>query len=151
MLKLSYFTVLEDGHRLEARLELDGQPFQLFFASPQVALAPQSEACLAAVLPTALMVHASQVQAEGTASQEFLDILAKAQALLLKWRRGWRGVEIQGVTPTHAAPPGGPGIGVFFSLGVDSFYFLLSHLVFIHGCDVSLPEQDLRRRISAAF
>jgi asparagine synthetase B (glutamine-hydrolysing) len=47
-----------------------------------------------------------------------------------------------------------PGVGCFFSGGVDSFYTLLkhrqevTHIIFVHGFDIALEEKELRSRAS---
>jgi hypothetical protein len=60
---------------------------------------------------------------------------------------------------THSAESWEParGVGCFFSGGVDSFYTALKHqdqisaLVFVHGFDVPLANQDLRASVSRAL
>lgn len=58
--------------------------------------------------------------------------------------------------PSSDAPAPGQGVGCFFSGGVDSFYTLLERrdeitdIVVVHGFDVRLDDQPLRRALSEA-
>lgn len=57
----------------------------------------------------------------------------------------------QSITPKLDS---GPRVGTFFSGGVDSFHTYLTHrdeitdLIFVHGFDIGLEEQQLRRQVS---
>src|SRR5262249_56429735 len=69
-------------------------------------------------------------------------------------RPGLRPVTLN--APSDDAQARGEGIGCFFSGGVDSFYTLLERreditdIVVVHGFDVRLEDEPLRRGLSEA-
>lgn len=146
----------KDGRRIEAHLELNGKPFELFFESPNTMLAPRLEGLLAMTLTAAMSSHCGTVRARGSVSPEFLQNLYQAQELLVSWRPSYQRATYEGIEPVSTSGSGGTGSGVFFSLGLDSYYSLLknldeiTHIIFIHGYDLALHDQQLRQRSTEA-
>lgn len=156
MLIIDDLRLEKDSRRLETRLELNGKPFELFFESPNTMLAPRLEGLLAMTLTAAMSSHCGTVRARGSVSPEFLQNLYKAQELLLSWRPSYQRVGYEGIEPVATSGSGGAGSGVFFSLGLDSFYSLfkhldeITHIIFIHGYDLALHERQLRQQTTEA-
>jgi hypothetical protein len=82
--------------------------------------------------------------------------LEKFQTIFHCWYPEYRKVEIS-VPGRRGEPvtPHGTGVGLFFSGGADCMYSLITHepeithLIFVHGCDIRLDQQDFRALVSA--
>ena len=110
----------------------------------------------ATLLPS--MALGERLLIEADVSPRLLSAVERIQALYAEWFHYTRIVPVTvGVrTPTDSAG----AIGCFFSGGVDSFYSLLkrkslydggagdiTHLIFIHGCDIGLHQRSLYRKV----
>lgn len=108
------------------------------------------------------MVTGSSLRLPGKVSPKLVSSLPKIQDLLCLWgeehwdakfRRVPVEVKVQGEL---AEQQRASGVACFFSGGVDSFYTLLKHLgevthiIFVHGFDITLKNQSLRARASHA-
>jgi hypothetical protein len=106
------------------------------------------------------MITDSRLKVPGKVSPRLLATLPKLQDVLHLWgTRNW-GARVQRI-PIEAEAKGSSvqptsGIACFFSGGVDSFYTLLknrdrvTHLIFVHGFDITLANRSLRARASYA-
>jgi hypothetical protein len=76
------------------------------------------------------------------------------QNALSSWRPEFRPVSLVGAAPRTPSEPPAPGVGAFFSGGVDSFYTVLrhqdeiTHLVTMYGFDIRLDNHAVRRQVS---
>ncbi len=97
---------------------------------------------LATALPVAARLGLP-IEVGAPVSPAFREAADELQEIHSTWFDGYRPVEISAPKPSGPPPAGGPGVASFFSLGVDSFDTLLenrgriSHLVYIHGFDLS--------------
>lgn len=90
----------------------------------------------------------------GLVDQEGLDNAGDALALLHSWFPETMGVVVDVTARTRTTTSGRPtGTGCFFSGGVDSFYSVqtererITHLVFVHGFDIKIDDDDLADRV----
>ncbi len=107
---------------------------------------------LATLLPA--MVLGAPLHAAGPVSPRLLETVPIIQDVFSAWDRTFRRVPIEAGAAEPAGLPRPRGIGCFFSAGTDSWYSLvkhrdeISHLIFIHGYDISLERRTLRDRAS---
>jgi lipid II:glycine glycyltransferase (peptidoglycan interpeptide bridge formation enzyme) len=115
------------------------------------------------LLPLALppaMIAGSRLKLPGSVSPRLLSTLPKLQDVFHLWGTQNWGMKYQRVpvdvgARSKSAEPAS-GVACFFSGGVDSFYTLLkhrdkvTHLIFVHGFDITLANRSLRTRASRA-
>src|SRR5215213_4626174 len=106
------------------------------------------------------MITDSRLKVPGKVSSRLFATLPKLQDVLHLWgTRNWgarvQRIPIEGEAKSNGATPAS-GIACFFSGGVDSFYTLLknsdkvTHLIFVHGFDITLANRSLRAQASRA-
>ena len=104
------------------------------------------------------MVRGAAISVRNPVSRKMTEALPRIQEIYRSW---WTDLSS---TPTvvigerrRRAVRRDRQTAVFFSAGVDSFYSLLKHiddidtLVFVHGFDIALGRQNLRKRVSLAI
>jgi hypothetical protein len=125
-----------------------------FSAPPGVILAPRIEPfVIAALLGAMASGEALEVDPEWPVSPRLLAGLDRIQRVLHAWNPRLSRIEI------HATPGTVPrvreGVALFFSGGVDATYSLLeheaeiTHLIFIHGFEITLDNEPLFARALA--
>ncbi|HET6631265.1 MAG TPA: hypothetical protein VFG73_00975 [Rhodanobacteraceae bacterium] len=134
-----------DGYRqLSARID----HFHLWYrVPPDCPLSDRGDAFVAAALLPAM--HAGEpLEIEGAAvSPMLLRGAERVQAMVSRWDRRFRRIEIR--AETAPAVPTRPGVGCFFSGGIDGTYTLLRHqeeidcLVFVKGLDMQVENDAL--------
>jgi hypothetical protein len=137
---------------LSAKIQSGAKTYKLSYCVTGCPVAVTSEPFLAASLFPAMCLP---LQIVGEASPRLLEHLPQIQEILCTWDPSLGHIDVQ----ANAASPGepGPGIGCFFSGGVDSFYSILKHaqeitaLIFVHGFDVRLSDTLLRSTVSTAL
>jgi hypothetical protein len=135
-----------DGGRVTARLSLGSQDFDLFFETSEGPPAGSQDAFVVASLLLA-MKAGTELVVEGPVSERLLSSLPQAQTILSAWEPRFRPIEVR--AETYALSPRAAGTGVFFSLGVDSFYTLreeadeLTHLIMVKGYDPARLDDAL--------
>lgn len=146
----------DNNQRVAAKLDFGSDRWRVFYLSDSTPLTVNSETFIAlGLLPC--MRHGKSIHIQGNVSQQFLENLEKVQEFFLAWKPQYSRVAIHGVTPVGKAPSTENRVGVFFSLGVDSFYTFLKHreeitdLIFVHGFDIPLRSQTLRDQASEAL
>jgi len=95
------------------------------------------------------------LRVEGEISPKMLLGAERFMEIMNKWRPEYRPIKIE-AAQSDGTIKNGRNIGMFFSGGVDSFYTLLknentklpasekiSHLLFVHGFDISLDDHKL--------
>lgn len=133
-----------DGFELWYRFPKEVYPHIRISANPFVP---------ALVLPS--MYAGENLRIEGVVSQKLLEGAARVIEIYRMWHDDLKRIKIEAEDATKIIMPG-PNTASFFSGGVDSFYTLLknknsqhadseriSHLIFVHGFDISLEETEL--------
>jgi lipid II:glycine glycyltransferase (peptidoglycan interpeptide bridge formation enzyme) len=106
------------------------------------------------------MVTGSRLKLPGKISSRLLSTAPKIQDVFCRWDEKFQfppqyvpvDAEVRRSRTTERAS----GVACFFSGGVDSFYTLLknqdevTHLIFVHGFDITLTNRSLRKRASHA-
>jgi lipid II:glycine glycyltransferase (peptidoglycan interpeptide bridge formation enzyme) len=106
------------------------------------------------------MITDSRLKLTGRVSSGLLSSLPKLQDVFHIWgTRNWganlRRVPVDVESRSMGTKPAS-GVACFFSGGVDSFYTLLknrtkvTHLIFVHGFDITLANRSLRSQASRA-
>jgi len=156
------------GARLSARLQGGpGLPPTLWFEVPAAfadGLSARGDPFLP-ILVLRAMQRPGPIVIEAEVSPELLASARRAAALLDSWGLPpgrVRGAKLEIQAPLGVAAHRGPGVGAFFSGGVDSFYTVLknlarypetdsralTHLVMLHGFDVREEDGALFERLS---
>ncbi len=145
--------------RVSVPITLDRRVYPVWFVASED-FGREADFLLPLTLPSA-MVTGSRLKLPGTVSPQLLSAVPKIQDIFCLWGEEHWGVEFQRV-PVHANVRSRPtadrasGVACFFSGGLDSFYTLLkhrdevTHLIFVHGFDISLTNQTLRAQASQA-
>lgn len=147
----------EQGSEVSA--EVGGQ--RLFFRAPSSAItAARIEPFLPAAVMAAMARRESlEVDPAAPVSPRLLQGIDRIQDILQSWNPALGKVEVRARPETPAS--GREGVALFFSGGVDGTYSLvkheaeITHLVFIHGLEITLDnrrlfEQALQRNQAAA-
>ena len=151
----------ERGVELRAHVSCDAdwvEPFDLWYRFPpqlEEHLDPRNGDPFLAALMGAAMVLAEPLAIEAEISPALAAAAPRIQSIFRTWDPNLRETEIR--APIRGVPgrPSGSGRGLFFSLGLDSFYSLLknvrdhpsgpeavSHLITVHGFDIYLDKPD---------
>ncbi len=137
------------------------EPFPLWYRYPAwcrpFLSAENGDPFLAALL-TGAMLRGEDLAIDAPVSPRLLEALPELQAIIGAFEPGARQISVHAEARTHSlsVPTHPPGNGLFFSLGVDSFYSLLknrrdhpadartiTHLLTLHGIDFpDRPWQD---------
>jgi len=97
--------------------------------------------------------QALEVVPDALVSPRLLEGLERIQEILHAWNPRLRKVEVRATPGPSPAPRG--GVALFFSGGVDATYTFLkheseiTHLVFVHGLEITLDNEDLFARALA--
>jgi hypothetical protein len=140
--------------RLDARIQTEKNPgeFHVFYDFPRrdwLDLSLHSGDALAALTLLPAMTQGESLIIDAPLSYRLAESLSQLQDVFSTMHPDWSVVEIQAPIKHHRRPflPARRKRGLFFSLGVDSFFSLqqlleenysfgLSHLLVIHGLDV---------------
>jgi lipid II:glycine glycyltransferase (peptidoglycan interpeptide bridge formation enzyme) len=163
MRKLAVSPPERTGDRLSATITLSGrgpgERARVVYFETRESTGREVDFLLPLTLPPA-MITGSRLKLPGRVSPRLLSTLPKLQDIFHLWgTRNW-GAKYQRV-PVDADVQGksaepASGVASFFSGGVDSFYTLLknrdkvTHLIFVHGFDITLANRSLRARASHA-
>lgn len=142
----------DGARRSTITVECDGSRFEAW-TEASVDLDDSATAWLPTVSVTSLTEgHAVSWPGDRTLDRRAFDGADRAKALLASWYSELRSTP--GAEPSLTdRPRRGPerGVACFFSGGVDSFYSVvqhdaeITHLVLVHGLDISLDNVDLWR------
>jgi hypothetical protein len=134
-----------EGERATARLSIDDDHFDLYYETVGVPALGRPDAFVVAALIPAMALGAN-LFVEGAPSARFMSTLADAQSILNFWDPRLQKIEVRSEGTEERSRV--RGVGVFFSLGVDSFFTLkenkddLTHLIWARGFDTgTLPER----------
>jgi hypothetical protein len=148
--------IIEEGWPgIAASVNVDGRAFDLYFRASQGPLTPRADPFVALALWPAMRAGVP-LRVEGAVSPVLLRNALQFQNIICTWYPS-----MYQRIPIYAEPdapvPTLPGEGSFFSGGIDSFYTAithhdtLSHLILIHGLDIALNDQPMRRKVSNAL
>ena len=125
---------------------------EIYYRSGDVQLTPRCEAFAAlALIPC--MRQGWDLELEGPLSPRFASGLERIQRIFRDWNPALHHIEID-YRPAAPRKREAPGVGCFFTAGLDSFYTFLKHrdeitdLIFVHGFDIALEEHALRELVS---
>jgi hypothetical protein len=108
-----------------------------------------------AALLTSAMALGEGLRIEGVVSGRLMESLPRLQAIYQDWNEGLSIISVESSGLDYSAAPEGCAsrVGLFFSLGIDSFYSLLKdhrdhpgdgtvidHLVFVRGFDIAVDD-----------
>jgi len=101
----------------------------------------------------AAMRQNSSLELDGPLDPVALTGANEVQRIMSNWySEQMHTVDVLQTETAHEEPDDGRGVGCFFSGGVDSFYSTvkhideITHLIFIHGFDIPLDNEDLADR-----
>jgi len=133
------------GHQVSIRVRLGQDSHTIQYSSPDITLAGQAEAGIAAGLLPCMKLRAN-MQVDAPVSPRFLAGVESIQEVIRSWKPGYAHVALAGAQPQATPQPGAQRVGVFFSTGVDSFYSLLRHgdeitdLIYLGGFDTTVGD-----------
>ena len=152
---------LRDSCQLEAWVTLESMqsdPFLLWYRFPLDYITAVSvglnDAFVAALL-TPAMALGERLRIEGAVSGQLMQSLPRLQAIYQEWNAGLSiiSVDSSGLDLSAADEGRARRVGLFFSLGVDSFYSLLKNnrdhpgdektiddLLFVRGLDIAIDD-----------
>ncbi|MFC1812468.1 hypothetical protein ACFL03_07225 [Thermodesulfobacteriota bacterium] len=157
-----------------ARITANGHEYRVWFRWKGAMCPTPADAYLAAGIQPAMCLGGKLI-VKGSVSERLLKNLPKIQETYLRRYPTLSplNVEVDDVRPWNPKPDHLPAqaprnvvckrgtktglVGTLFSGGVDSFYSVLKHLdeirslVFIHGFDISLNDQQLRKHVSESL
>jgi hypothetical protein len=143
-----------DPHRAAASVLLpDGTQAEVHLEAT-VPLVAGATRWVPALVPVA-MGTGSDLAVDGPVDPAAVEGARAAQQVLHGWYPHLRVAAIDAPAGTDLPAPVA-GVGCFFSGGVDSFYSVLqhrdeiTHLVFVHGFDIPIADEDLGDRARAA-
>jgi hypothetical protein len=141
------------GASVAADISLGGRTDRIFFRANDAPLAESIEAfATVALLPC--MAAGCDCVIDRPVSDRWLDGVGGIQTALPSLDSELSAVRLIGAVPRPTPGPAAPGVGAFFSGGVDSFYTVLghldeiTHLVMVHGLDIPLGNRAMRRKVS---
>lgn len=151
---VSVETSSADGlNTVKAELGFGSDTRSVFFRTSDAELTPSPEAwfCLA-LLPA--MKQGADLGIDAAMSPRLLQAAGRLMDIFCSWYPDFHRTRLLGTSPTSDSSPVGTGVGSFFTGGMDSFYTLLkhreeiTHVIFVHGADVSLGDTKLRHQVS---
>ena len=148
-LRVSGIELVEGGSCCELRGTVEGgglrEPFRLYFRVPadlaSRVLAHNGDPFLAAALLPA-MKSGEQLEIDAPVSPRLLRSVEQIQAIYRSWSSALSIVAISAPVRTPPLTASGGNVGLFFSLGVDSFYTLVQDAKRQHG-----PGDEIRNLI----
>jgi hypothetical protein len=135
----------ENGVALETRILPGQEPVSIHVRGASARISAETRILLSLLHS---MCANTDIEIEETPCPLFLSNLNQAQTILRQWGHDLTPVQVSGRPGKHHANTRGPGKGLFFSLGLDSFYSLdkhaadLTHLLIIKAFDAQLKIED---------
>lgn len=143
----------QDSHRIDLSIRLGDVQHQLFFSSKDASLNYDLDALLAFTLPICMVEKADWIP-EGPINRVIYQHLPQIMDFFQAWKPHLYRPNLPNVTPVERPVNPQTGSGLFFTGGIDSFFTLfeyfdqITHLVYIHGLEMSLDNLPLRSQIS---
>lgn len=129
---------------------------EVWYRLPAGDVASANETLLASTLFPA-MREGRSLQIRRPISPRLLENASVIQKIFRTWDLRAREIVIDATPAKIACSNPSPGVGCFFTGGLDSFYTALkhrdeiTHLVFVHGFDVPINDIPLRARVSESL
>mgnify|MGYP000427404718 CR=1 FL=1 len=149
---------------VSASIHLANEEFNVWYRVEEGIISEHDDAFLAAALIPA-MKNAKSLKLIGQVSRSLKNNSTTIQNIVHKWFPDFKKIPVTSGDFTGTTSNSQErGVGCFFSAGVDSFYTLLkhreeiTHLIYVHGFDIWLHEEDFRssvlrevRKVAKAF
>lgn len=156
-INIQAITSLDGGHRLSCKIDTEDGAIETYFSSADTTLQPNPEALVALNYPRC-MLRREDICSEQALDPVFCKGLEGIYQFFNKWDDSYyRPILTQPEAGDDTTTPAGRNVGCFFSGGLDSLYTFLSkrdeitHLIFVHGFDIQLDNQQLRQQTSEAI
>lgn len=160
----SRMTRTGDVAAVSAPIRIGNEEFNVWFRVEGGIVSEDSDAFLAAALLPA-MKSAESLKLAGRVSRSLISNSSSIQDIVHKWFPEFKKISVTSGDLSDSIPDSQErGVGCFFSAGVDSYYTLLkhrdeiTHLIYVHGFDIWLHEEDFRasvlsevRKVAKAF
>ncbi|WP_231380903.1 hypothetical protein [Gordonia alkanivorans] len=152
---MSVETFSPDPHHIGARIRGPKARSFTIHTESNHSLDTSATPWLSAVLPVAMQVK-TPVDFDGDVDSVAIDNSHRAQEILSGWHPRHYPRTTIGFRETLTSVSPAPGVGCFFSCGVDSFYTAINqsdritHLVFVHGYDIKPDDHDLAAQALAS-
>ena len=142
-------SIVKKDNRVEAAILHEGKTSTIFFECDDPALVPSPEALLAVTLMPAMRAGA-ELQMGTEISKRILEAVPTLQDIHHTWYPDFfQHIPVTETTPVERHNPEAQRVGLFFSLGVDSWYTFLKHrdtitdLIFVWGVDIFFNQTSL--------
>lgn len=151
--QLDSITHSHDGHRIDLEVRLGEEHHQIFFSSQNAVLHYDLDSLLAFSLPVCMVKRADWLP-EGELNKQIWENLPGIMDFIQAWKPRLYRPKLPNITPVDRSANHSSGVGLFFTGGVDSFFTLykyfdqITHLVYIHGLEMSLDKRHMRQEIS---
>ncbi|MCO6412677.1 MAG: hypothetical protein J5I92_08030 [Thiogranum sp.] len=144
----------DDGTKtLGATFVSPRRPYEVWFRTDGGAINDSAEPFLpAALIPS--MRRGWTIRVDGALSPALVEGAQQIQNVMCGWYRELQPVSIEAQPRAHDDTALPRAVAAFFSGGVDSFFTLqqhrdeLTHLVFVHGFDLPLDQEERRREMA---
>jgi len=152
-LHIRFVETAPEGVSIRAELKPGSESYDIFFRSNDISLTKNSEALLSVGLLPAMKTGSTLI-VDGPISHKLFNTMGPICNFYCALNPSLKRIKVKNVIAEPKGPPKENRVGTFFSAGVDSFYTLLKHqeeitdLIFIHGFDVPLDNDALRRSVS---
>jgi hypothetical protein len=137
-------------------IQIGGENKEVWYRLPASAAASSGDTILASTLFLAMRQKRS-LEIGTPVSPRLLGNASAIQELFRTWDAGSQEIAIDAKPRGIVSATRGDGVGCFFTGGLDSFYTALkhqeeiTHLVFVHGFDVSISDLPLRAKVSKSL
>ena len=148
-----------DAGRVSVSITLGGRTYHVWVAASEELGREEDFLLPLALFPA--MISGSRLELPRGVSPRLLSAAPKIQDVFRLWGEEYWSDTLSGLRPiavnaeVRSSPvERAPGVGCFFSDGVDSYYTVLkhrqevTHIIFVHGFDIALEEKVLRSQAS---
>lgn len=146
-------TAADGTQTLSATFVTPTRPREIWFRTDSGAINDSAEPFLpVALIPS--MRRGWQIRVDGALSPALVEGARQIQSVICGWYREFQPVSIEAQPMTHEDTAAPQAVAAFFSGGVDSFFTLqqhrdeITHLVFVHGFDLPLDQEERRRQMA---
>jgi 7-cyano-7-deazaguanine synthase in queuosine biosynthesis len=144
----------DDKQILQTTFTAEELQFKAWFRTDMGAINPSSEPFIPIALIPAMRQNWN-MRVDSPVSSELLEGVDKIQRVMSSWYSTFNHVSIDAQTKTNEPHDATDAVAAFFSGGVDSFYSLqkhrdeITHLIFVHGFDISFDDISRREEMAA--
>jgi len=154
-LTLHRVKVEEDEGRqtLSSSFTINNQQYTIWFRTDNGPINNSLEPFLPIALPPAMRRH-WDLSIDDKVSPTLLDGADVIQQVMCGWYHRFRKVHIAAQPREHSVYGSSDNVAAFFSGGVDSFFTLqqhkneITHLIFVHGFDISIEDESRKREMA---